>query len=98
MRLSTRRSLMWDRKLVQQQQVVDGGVVGLHVGAQHEAIGGEMIAGCPHRILGATVALDVGAAVRDRQVLAQHNRKSFQHQRIVGRPQVGVIAILECNP
>src|ERR1043166_220702 len=50
-----------DRKLVQQQQVIDGGVVGLYVGPQHEAVGGEMIADFPDRIFRATVALDVGA-------------------------------------
>jgi hypothetical protein len=33
-----------DRQLVEQYQVVDGGVIGLHVGPKHEAVGREMVA------------------------------------------------------
>jgi hypothetical protein len=34
--------LEMDRKPVEHQQVIDGGVVGLHVGALHEAVGREI--------------------------------------------------------
>jgi hypothetical protein len=41
-----------------------------------------MIADLPHGMLRAAIAFEVGAAGRDRQVLAQHQRKGFQYQRI----------------
>jgi hypothetical protein len=49
-------------ELVQQHQVVDGGIEGLHVGSQHEAVALEMIAHLSHGILRAAVAPEVGAA------------------------------------
>ena len=49
-------------QLVQQHQVVDGGIVGLHVRPQHEAVVLHTIADLAHGILGTAVALEVGAA------------------------------------
>lgn len=40
-----------NRQLIQQQQVVDGGVVGFRVGSQHEAIVRQMVADLSHGIL-----------------------------------------------
>jgi hypothetical protein len=57
-------------------------VIGLHVGAQHEAVRGERRPDLAHRCFRSAVALDMGAARRDRQ----HERQRFEHQRVAGRP------------
>ncbi len=74
-----------ERQPVHQQQMVDRGVIGLHVAAQHEAVGGERRPDLAHRCLRAAVALDVRAARRDRQHPRQHERQRLEHQRIAGR-------------
>jgi hypothetical protein len=55
-----------DRQLIQQQQVVDGGLVGLHVCSKYEAVSGEMAANLSDGILRATVTLEVSAALRNK--------------------------------
>ena len=61
-----------DGQTVEETVVVDGGVVGLHVGLEHEAVVGQLRHDLAHCRLGPAVAPDVGAAGRDRQVLRQH--------------------------
>jgi len=57
-----------------------------------------MVVDLPHSMFCAAVALDVGAALRDRQVLAEHHGEGFQNQRIACRPQIGGLAVLERDP
>ena len=52
-------------KTVHQRDMADGGIIGLHVGSQHEAVVQQMVADLSDRILSATVALEVDAAARD---------------------------------
>jgi hypothetical protein len=39
------------------------------------------------------MALDVGAAVQDRQMLRQHDGKRLEHQGVAGRPEIGFLTI-----
>lgn len=41
-----------ERQSVHQKQMIDGGIERLHIGPQHEAVGGEMIVHLPHRRFG----------------------------------------------
>ena len=51
-----------------------------------------------HRRLGPAVALDVGAAGRDRQMLRQHDGKGLEHQGVAGRPEIDILAIGQREP
>ncbi len=61
----------------------------LHVQPEHDL---------PHRRLGTAVALDVGAAGRDRQMLRQHDGERLEHQGVARRPAIDLLAVLERDP
>ncbi|MEN8167920.1 MAG: hypothetical protein ABFR65_10650, partial [Pseudomonadota bacterium] len=58
------------RQPLQQEEVVDRGVIGFDVGAHHEAMAGQAGHGPADSCLGPAVSLDVGAAGLNFQKLA----------------------------
>lgn len=83
---------------IHQQDMIDGGVIGLDVGTQHEAVRRQQGVDLPHRRFGTAVTFDMGAARRHRQHRRQHDAQRLQDHRIAGRPQVDFLAIFERDP
>jgi hypothetical protein len=82
-----------ERQPLHQQQMVDGGIERLDIGAHHEIVGGEIILHLPHSRFRATMAFDVSTARRHRQDIRQHDGERLQHQRITGRPKIDSVVI-----
>jgi hypothetical protein len=73
--------------------MIDGGVVGLYVGAQYEAVGGKPCLHLPHGRFGAAMAYDMRAARRHGQDRPQHDAQGFQDQHIASGPNLDFAAI-----
>ena len=81
-----------------QQGMVDGGIEGLHVSAQDEAVAIEMPFNESHSLPGPAMPLHMGAPLGDWQDIRQRDGQGLQHQCVARRPQVDVCAVCQCNP
>jgi len=69
-----------DRHLVQQLQVVDGGIIRLHVGSEDEVIVRQMIADVSDSVFGTAMALHVCATTRYGEIFGQHQRQRLENK------------------
>ncbi len=78
--------------------MIDGSVVGLHVGSDHKPVLLEVTPHPTHRALTPAVSLQVGAVPGKGQSLSQHQSEGFEEQGVSGREQIGFLSAFERRP